>query len=100
MPAPDALLAAVAFDANGLVPVIAQEARTGMIRMVAWANREALAEALPAGDKAHTAHEAADLLFHMLVGLEAAGVAPEAVFAELARRFGVSGIDEKASRKK
>ena len=59
-----------------------------------------LAEALPAGDKAHTAHEAADLLFHMLVGLEAAGVAPEAVFAELARRFGVSGIDEKASRKK
>ena len=32
----------VTFDANGLVPVIAQEARTGMIRMVAWANREAL----------------------------------------------------------
>jgi phosphoribosyl-ATP pyrophosphohydrolase/phosphoribosyl-AMP cyclohydrolase len=226
---PDGLLAAVAFDANGLVPVIAQEARTGMIRMVAWANREALAEtlatgaacfwsrsrqapwrkgetsgntlavrevridcdgdvvlylvdaegpschtgatscffrrvgadgalvaddrppdppalvvarvaeviakrrrerpeksyvvslldagfpkinakigeeagelveALPAGDGAHTAREAADLLFHMLVGLEAAGVAPDAVFAELARRFGVSGIDEKASRKK
>jgi phosphoribosyl-AMP cyclohydrolase / phosphoribosyl-ATP pyrophosphohydrolase len=229
--APDAsaLLAAVAFDANGLVPVIAQEARTGMIRMVAWANRDALAEtlatgaacfwsrsrraawrkgetsgntltvrevridcdgdvvlylvdpsgpschtgatscffrrvgpdgalaaddgppdppavvlarvadviakrrrerpeksyvvslldggfgkinakigeeagelveALPAGDAAHTAHEAADLLFHVLVGLEAAGVAPDALFAELARRFGVSGIDEKASRKK
>jgi phosphoribosyl-ATP pyrophosphohydrolase/phosphoribosyl-AMP cyclohydrolase len=234
-PSPDAtaLLAAVAFDAAGLVPVIAQEARTGMIRMVAWANRDALAEtlatgaahfwsrsrqapwrkgessgntlavrevridcdgdvvlylvqaegpschtgatscffrrvgqrmgedgalatddgppdppavviarvaeviakrrrerpaksyvvslldaglpkinakiaeeagelveALPAGDAAHTAHEAADLLFHVLVGLEAAGVAPEAVFAELARRFGVSGIDEKESRKK
>jgi len=49
MPAPDALLAAVAFDANGLVPVIAQEARTGMIRMVAWANREALAETLATG---------------------------------------------------
>jgi phosphoribosyl-ATP pyrophosphohydrolase/phosphoribosyl-AMP cyclohydrolase len=229
MLAADALLAAVAFDAAGLVPVIAQEARTGMIRMVAWANRDALAEtlatgaahfwsrsrqapwrkgessgntlavsevridcdgdvvlylvlaegpschtgatscffrrvgedgalvtddrppdppavvvarvaeviakrrrerpgksyvvslldaglpkinakiseeagelceALPAGDAAHTAHEAADLLFHVLVGLEAAGVAPDAVFAELARRFGVSGIDEKESRKK
>src|SRR5215831_16982812 len=35
-------LDAVTFDASGLVPVIAQEARTGMVRMVAWANREAL----------------------------------------------------------
>jgi phosphoribosyl-ATP pyrophosphohydrolase/phosphoribosyl-AMP cyclohydrolase len=58
-----------------------------------------LCEALPAGDAAHTAHEAADLLFHMLVGLEAAGVPVDSVFAELRRRFGVSGIDEKASRK-
>jgi len=57
-----------------------------------------LAEALPEGDKRHTAHEAADLLFHMLVGLEAAGVPVDAVFGELRRRFGTSGIDEKASR--
>ena len=59
-----------------------------------------LAEALPAGDAAHTAHEAADLLFHMLVGLEAAGVPTAAVFGELRRRFGTSGIDEKAARRK
>jgi phosphoribosyl-ATP pyrophosphohydrolase/phosphoribosyl-AMP cyclohydrolase len=59
-----------------------------------------LVEALPEGDAAHTAHEAADLLFHMLVGLEAAGVPLDAVFGELRRRFGVSGIDEKASRKR
>ena len=59
-----------------------------------------LAEALPAGDPAHTAHEAADLLFHMLVGLEAAGVPTSAVFGELSRRFGTSGIDEKASCRK
>jgi phosphoribosyl-ATP pyrophosphohydrolase/phosphoribosyl-AMP cyclohydrolase len=57
-----------------------------------------LVEALPEGDQAHTAHEAADLLFHMLVGLEAAGVPIDAVFGELRRRFGTSGIDEKASR--
>jgi phosphoribosyl-ATP pyrophosphohydrolase/phosphoribosyl-AMP cyclohydrolase len=224
-----AFLDAVTFDANGLVPVIAQEARTGMVRMVAWANREALeltaatkaahfwsrsrkalwrkgessghtlavrelridcdgdvvlylvdpvgpschtgatscfyrrvgsdgalvaddgppdppalvlarvadviaerrrarpeksyvvslldaglpkingkiseeagelVEALPEGDAAHTAHEAADLIFHTLVGLESAGVPVDAVFAELARRFGISGLDEKASRKK
>jgi phosphoribosyl-ATP pyrophosphohydrolase/phosphoribosyl-AMP cyclohydrolase len=230
-PAPEAsaLLAAVTFDGDGLVPVVAQEARTGMVRMVAWANRDALAktvetgaahfwsrsrkalwkkgessghtlgvrevrldcdgdvvlylvapegpschtgatscffrklgpdgalveddrppdppavivarvadviakrrrerpeksyvvslldagfpkiggkiteeagelvEALPEGDAPHTAHEAADLLFHILVGLEAAGVPADAVFTELGRRFGVSGIDEKASRKK
>jgi phosphoribosyl-ATP pyrophosphohydrolase/phosphoribosyl-AMP cyclohydrolase len=59
-----------------------------------------LVEALPEGDAAHTAHEAADLLFHVLVGLEAANIPVDRVFAELARRFGVSGIDEKASRQK
>jgi phosphoribosyl-ATP pyrophosphohydrolase/phosphoribosyl-AMP cyclohydrolase len=59
-----------------------------------------LVEALPEGDAAHTAHEAADLLFHVLVGLEAAGIPADHVFSELGRRFGVSGIDEKASRKK
>jgi len=224
-----AFLEAVTFDASGLVPVIAQEARTGMVRMVAWANREALEltaqskaahfwsrsrqalwrkgessghtlavrelridcdgdvvlylvepigpschtgatscfyrkagedgtlleddgppdppalvlsrvadviaerrrarpeksyvvslldaglpkingkiseearelfEALPENDAGHTAHEAADLIFHALVGLEAAGVPLDAVFAELRKRFGISGIDEKASRKK
>jgi phosphoribosyl-ATP pyrophosphohydrolase/phosphoribosyl-AMP cyclohydrolase len=226
--AAESLLGAVAFDAAGLVPVVAQEARTGMIRMVAWANREALektlatgdahfwsrsrqamwrkgetsgnglrvrdvridcdgdvvlytvdadgpschtgatscfyrrasdgalieddrpadppavvltrvadviaqrrrerpeksyvvslldagfpkinakiaeearelCEALPEGDANHTAHEAADLIFHALVGLEAAGVPVDAVFDQLRKRFGVSGIDEKASRKK
>ena len=40
------------------------------------------------------------LLFHVLVGLEAAGVPTDAVFAELRRRFGISGIDEKAGRTK
>ena len=232
MPTPsENLLAAVKLDADGLVPVIAQEARTGMVRMFAWANREALAQTLatgaahfwsrsrqamwrkgessgntlavrdvridcdgdvvlylcdPAGpschtgatscfyrrvdgeaggalveddrppdppalvvarvaeviakrrrerpeksyvvslldagvpkinakiaeesgelteallekDAAHIAHEAADLIFHALVGLEATGVPVDAVFGELRRRFGVSGIDEKASRKK
>jgi phosphoribosyl-ATP pyrophosphohydrolase/phosphoribosyl-AMP cyclohydrolase len=225
----EGLVAAVAFDADGLVPVIAQEANTGMVRMLAWANRDALAATLatgeahfwsrsrkaswrkgetsgntlavrdvridcdgdvvlylcdPAGpschtgatscfyrrvgddgtlieddapldppalvvsrvadviakrrrerpeksyvvslldagmpkingkiaeesreltealletDAAHTAHEAADLIFHTLVGLEAAGIPVDAVFAELRRRFGISGIDEKASRNK
>jgi phosphoribosyl-AMP cyclohydrolase len=38
----DALVAAVKFDGNGLVPVIAQDRATGVVRMMAWANEEAL----------------------------------------------------------
>src|SRR4029079_15754620 len=44
------LLAAVKLDADGLVPVIAQEAATGMVRMFAWANRDALAATLATGE--------------------------------------------------
>jgi len=58
-----------------------------------------LVESLPQTDPAHTAHEAADLIFHVLVGLQAAGVPVESVFDQLRTRFGVSGIDEKARRK-
>lgn len=46
----------------------------------------------------HFIHEAADLLYHMLVLLRHRDVEWEAVEAELARRFGISGLDEKAAR--
>lgn len=42
--------------------------------------------------------ETADLWFHCLVMLSHQGLGPEAVLAELDRRFGLSGLDEKASR--
>jgi phosphoribosyl-ATP pyrophosphohydrolase len=42
--------------------------------------------------------EAADLLYHLLVLLEARGLSIEEVLATLDRRMGISGIDEKASR--
>jgi len=44
------------------------------------------------------AHEVADLIFHVWVLMASRGVAPEAVYAELERRFGVGGHTEKASR--
>ncbi len=44
-------------------------------------------------------HEAADLWFHSLVLLARHDVAPARIFAELERRFGRSGLDEKAARK-
>ncbi len=43
-------------------------------------------------------HEAADLFYHMLVALASAGVSWTAVEEELMRRFGTSGLAEKASR--
>ena len=54
----------------------------------------------PPGDagRAHLTHEAADLIYHLFVMLAARDVALDDVEAELARRFGVSGLDEKASR--
>ncbi len=46
---PEAVAAAVIFDAAGLVPAIAQQHDTGEVLMVAWMNREALAETLATG---------------------------------------------------
>jgi phosphoribosyl-ATP pyrophosphohydrolase len=44
--------------------------------------------------------ETADLWFHSMVMLSHLGLDQQAVLDELARRFGLSGIDEKASRSK
>ncbi len=52
------------------------------------------------GDRAAIAAESADLLYHLLVLWAATGVEPEAVWSELARREGRSGIAEKAARGK
>jgi phosphoribosyl-ATP pyrophosphohydrolase len=46
----------------------------------------------------HLIHEAADLIYHLLVMLGHREVKFNEVEAELARRFGISGLDEKASR--
>ncbi len=43
-------------------------------------------------------HETADLWFHTLVLLAARGLGPAQVLAELERRFGTSGHEEKARR--
>ena len=50
------------------------------------------------GDTSDVVYETADLWFHSLVALAKLGVRPEAVENELARRFNLSGLVEKASR--
>jgi phosphoribosyl-ATP pyrophosphohydrolase len=51
------------------------------------------------GDRARIVAETADLWFHTMVMLAHFDLSPADVLAELARREGVSGIDEKASRR-
>jgi len=57
-------------------------------------------DAEKSGDNSDVIYETADLWFHSLVALAQLGEKPEAVVAELERRFGLSGIEEKASRTK
>ncbi len=45
-------------------------------------------------------YEAADLVYHSLVGLSFSGINPDLVKREIRRRFGISGIEEKNSRGK
>jgi len=67
---------------------------------------EEAAETVEAADergddgRAHLVREAADLLFHAMVLLAHRGVALAEVEAELGRRFGVGGIEEKEARGK
>ncbi|MDH5511673.1 MAG: phosphoribosyl-ATP diphosphatase [Gammaproteobacteria bacterium] len=50
------------------------------------------------GERAKIVHETADLWFHTLIMLAQTGLKPDDILSELERRFGVSGLDEKASR--
>ena len=51
-------------------------------------------------DKAHLIAESADLVFHLLVLLKSRGITLAEVEAELQRRTAMSGLEEKAARKR
>ena len=75
---------------NGGVPAIAAKLHEEAGELV---------EALEGEDREHMAREAADLLFHALVGLAHREVDLGDVLAVLATRMGRSGVDEKAARR-
>jgi phosphoribosyl-ATP pyrophosphohydrolase len=52
------------------------------------------------GDRLQLVRETADLWFHCMIVLARHGLGPADVLAELRRREGISGLDEKAARKK
>lgn len=55
--------------------------------------------AAASGDRAALTAEAADVFYHLLALLAAAGVSPDEVAAVLTAREGTSGVAEKAARK-
>ena len=50
-------------------------------------------------NKKNTVHETADVIYHLLVILESAGINFDAVITELKKREGTSGFEEKRNRK-
>jgi phosphoribosyl-ATP pyrophosphohydrolase len=52
------------------------------------------------GDTAALTRESADVLYHLLVVWAVAGLTPDDIAAELTRREGTSGIDEKRNRRR
>ncbi|HZN35530.1 MAG TPA: phosphoribosyl-ATP diphosphatase [Pirellulaceae bacterium] len=58
---------------------------------------EAAGEPLEPGRR-HMIHETSDLIYHLLVLLAHHGIKLEEIEAEISRRFGQSGLDEKAAR--
>jgi len=57
-------------------------------------------DAEQSGDTREVVYETADLWFHSMVMLSSLGLGPKEVIDELARRFDLSGLEEKASRDK
>ena len=49
-------------------------------------------------DKEEIVYEGADLMYHCLVALASKNISPDQIKQEIARRFGMSGIEEKNSR--
>ena len=56
-------------------------------------------ERAPGGDRSKLVGEVADLWFHSMIALSHFGLSPADVVAELVRREGLSGLEEKALRK-
>ena len=87
-------------DADPATSYVALLFTKGLPRIAQKLGEEAIETVIAAldGDAASIASEAADLLFHLSVLLSATGVPLADVIAELERREGRSGLDEKAER--
>jgi phosphoribosyl-ATP pyrophosphohydrolase len=100
-------LSAVIKERRGESPetsYVAKLQNAGLNKILEKVGEEAIETLLAARDVQHGAnkdkliYETADLWFHTLVMLEEMQCHPDEVLAELDRRFGLSGLEEKAAR--
>ena len=96
-------LYATILSRRGADPASSHTARLfskGRAKIAQKVGEEAVETALAAvaGTPEEVVGEAADLIFHLLILLADCGLAPADIWAELARREGISGIAEKAGR--
>jgi phosphoribosyl-ATP pyrophosphohydrolase len=84
--------------ASSYVAKLLHEGQDKILKKIAEESAETIM-ASKDGDAQHVVRETADLWFHCLVLLAYHGLKPGDVLAELQRREGISGIEEKASRK-
>ena len=79
---------------------VAKRLSQGPAKIAQKVGEEAVETAIAAvsGGREAVVAESADLLFHLMILWADAGIAPDDVLEELARREGISGIDEKKSR--
>ncbi|MDE3059500.1 MAG: phosphoribosyl-ATP diphosphatase [Pseudomonadota bacterium] len=80
---------------------VARRLKQGTAKIAQKVGEEAVETVIAAmaKDREEVINESADLLFHWLMLLADANIAPAEVMAELERREGMSGLDEKALRK-
>lgn len=89
-------------EADPAVSYVAKLRAKGLPKMAQKLGEEAVETIIAAlgGDNQELIGEAADLLFHLITVLADRGVTLADVYAELDRREGISGLDEKAARPK
>ena len=88
-----------AAPAESYVASLFHQGTDGILRKIG----EEATEVIMAGkgtDRAAVIHEVADLWFHTLILLSSMNLGPEEILDELKARHGISGLAEKASRKK
>jgi phosphoribosyl-ATP pyrophosphohydrolase len=87
-------------DGSPETSYVARQIAKGPLKLAEKLGEEAVETVIAAvaQDDAALAGEAADLLFHLMILLNARGLSMSAVLAELERREGTSGLDEKARR--
>ncbi len=83
---------------SSYVASLVAKGQDAILKKVAEESAETLLAAKD-GDKLHLVRETADLWFHCLVMLSYYGLGPDDVLQELRRREGISGIEEKKSRR-